>query len=161
MKTIAALCFLFVITACFQIVVVNAQSSQQGFTNMLALPNVFKLGEHSQQYEKLMPGYQSLLEACDGDMKSAHAKLFSMMKEMEEFGDMVDFDLDGIKAWLHFFFNEDGSVQHIGFHLKPNSRNVDTVEFSTFLKNFSKQYKFPLRSDTQYAHYSTFSFPVF
>ena len=161
MKMITALFVLFVMPLNVHVIEITAQSSPQGMNNFLALPSVFKLGEHSQQYEELLPGYQMLIEACGNDMKSAHAKVYSMMKEMEAFAKVMDYDLDGVKAWLHFFFSEDGTIQHIGFHLKPNSKNVDTTELGIFLKNFSKQYKFPQQSEFQYSHYSSFSFPVF
>ncbi|MEO1262145.1 MAG: hypothetical protein AAFZ15_25290 [Bacteroidota bacterium] len=161
MKTVSALVIFFITTSFLFVGRTYAQSSQQGINSFMILPKVFTLGDHSSKYEELMPGYQSLLEACEGDMQVAHKKLYSMMKEMEAFAKVVDFDLDGVKAWMHFFFKSDGSIQHIGFHLKPNSRNVDTQKVNTFLKNFSKQYTFPINTDLPFSHYSTFSFPVF
>lgn len=137
------------------------QTSYTPDLGYISMPKVFKLGEHAQQYENLTPGYQTLLEACGGDMKVAHAKLHSMMKEMEAFASLMDYDLKGIKAWMHFFWKEDGTIEHIGFYLKPNSRNVDSADLGAFLKNFSQHYDFPLSTDLKYAHYSTFSFPVF
>ena len=139
----------------------NSQTSQPPSAQYFSLPNVFKLGEHSQLYESILPGYQTLLEACDGDMKVAHGKLYSMMKEMEAFAVLMDFDLKGVKAWMHFFWQEDGSIEYIGFHLKPNSRNIDNAEMNAFLKHFTEHYRFPLTTNMKFAHYSSFSFPVF
>ncbi len=141
---------------------VNGQnSSNVSGPAYLAMPKVFKLGENGQQYENLMPRYQSLLEACGGDMRLAHGKLHDMMEEMEVFADSLGYDLNGIKAWMHFFWKEDGSIEHIGFYLKPNSRNVDTARLGAFLKKFSQHYQLPVTADAKYSHYSTFSFPVF
>lgn len=140
---------------------VRGQTSSQSFEKEPVLPKVFQLGNHDKQYENIVPGYQTLLEACGGDMDLAFKKLFSMMKEMEAYADIVGFDLKGVNAWMHFFWKQDGTIDHIGFHLKPNSRNIDTHELETFLNGFTAQYTFPLSSDMQYAHYSSFSFPVF
>ncbi len=124
------------------------------------MPIVFVLGDQGQLYENIMPGYQTLLDACGGDMPMAFQKLYSMMKEMEAYADLMEYNLDGVNAWMHFFWDEDGSIEHIGFHLKPNSKNVNTEELKLFLTNFALQYKFPLVANVQYSHYSTFSFPV-
>ena len=161
MKTLIALCILLVAASLLHLGHSHAQSSPQGISGFVALPKVFTLGEYSSKYEELVPGYQSLLEACNNDMQVAHEKLYSMMKEMEAFAKIMEFDLDGVKAWMHLFFAADGTIQHIGFHLKPNSKNIDTKEVNKFLKNFSKQYKFPINSASPFSHYSTFSFPVF
>ncbi len=139
----------------------HSQTSQPPSAQYFSLPNVFKLGEHDQLYESILPDYQTLLEACNGDMKVAHGKLYSMMKEMEAFAALMEFDLKGVKAWMHIFWREDGTIEYIGFHLKPNSRNIDNAELNAFLKNFTLQYKFPLTTNKKYSHYSSFSFPVF
>lgn len=161
MKTITVFCTLLTFLCCFTFVDSTAQSSSRSADAYLSLPAVFKLGEHTSHYDGVRSDYSSLLEVCDDDMKAAHGKLYSMMKEMEAFADVMDYDLEGVKAWMHFFFEKDGSIDHIGFHLKPNSKNIDLAEFRTFLKNFSKEYQFPLVAEKGYAHYSTFSFPIF
>jgi hypothetical protein len=124
------------------------------------LPVVFLLGEYDQQYEEIMPEYSTLLEACDGNMHLAFGKLMSMMREMEAYASLSGYDLKGINTWMHFFWNKDGSIGHIGFYLKPNSKNVNTDGLKTFLDGFARQYKMPLTADKQFAHYSSFSFPV-
>lgn len=124
------------------------------------LPPVFLLGEYDKQYEAITPNYQTLLEANDGDMQVAFGKLMGMMREMEAYAGLVGYDIKGVNAWMHFFWKADGSIEHIGFHLKPNSRNVDTDDLKAFLAGFAKQYRFPLRSGKKYAHYSSFSFPL-
>jgi hypothetical protein len=124
------------------------------------LPTVFLLGEFDKNYETMMVGQATLLDACDNDMNLAYGKLMGMMKEMEAYASLVDFDLKGINAWMHFFWRADGSIDHIGFYLKPNSRNVGTDMMKNFLEGFAKQYKLPLRSGKKFSHYSSFSFPI-
>ncbi len=129
-------------------------------SSMSGLPVVFILGEHDQAYEAIVPGYSTLLEACDGDMNLAFGKLMSMMREMEAYANLTGYDLKGIKAWMHFFWNKNGSIEHIGFYLKPNSKNVATGKLAIFLDGFARQYKLPLTANKPFAHYSSFSFPV-
>lgn len=124
------------------------------------LPVVFQLGEFDKQYEAVIPGYQPLLDACKGDMRTAYDKLMSMMQEMEAFSYSVGYDLKGINVWMHFFWGENGQIEHIGFYLKPNSRNVDTEGLKQFLAKFARQYKFPLQSNIKFSLYSSFSFPI-
>ncbi len=138
--------------------------SQQSVPNKIALkpvlPLVFQLGEFDKQYENTVPGYQPLLDACDGDMNMAYNKLLGMMQEMENYSRTIGYDLNGINAWMHFFWSENGDIEHIGFYLKPNSRNVNTDQFRQFLAKFVDQYKFPLRSKVKFSLYSSFSFPI-
>lgn len=147
---------------CFFLLMVEAAQGQTAIRNSAqpALPTVFLLGEYENQYEGIVPGYQSLLEACDNDMNIAFEKLMSMMQEMEAYAGMTGYDLKGVNAWMHFFWREDGSIEHIGFYLKPNSKNVNTDGLKNFLNAFTQQYKFPLKTTRKYAHYSSFSFPV-
>lgn len=138
----------------------NGQTSVQPSTKQDGLPVVFILGEFDVQYENAMPTYKTLLEACNGNMESAFSKLTSMMYEMEAYSELSGYDLKGINAWMHFFWGKNGNIEHIGFHLKPNSKNVDLEEFKNFLNEFASNYRFPLNSKTQFAHYSSFSFPL-
>ncbi len=124
------------------------------------IPTVFLLGEHDSHYEAMMAEQTTLLDACNDDMGLAYGKLMGMMKEMEAYADLIDFDLKGINAWIHFFWNPDGSIDHIGFYLKPNSRNVNTELLKNFLSGFAKQYKLPLKYSKKFSHYASFSFPI-
>lgn len=124
------------------------------------VPTVFLLGEHNKFYEEMMSGQSTLLDVCDEDMNFAYDKLMGMMREMEAYAELVDFDLKGINAWMHFFWRPDGSIDHIGFHLKPNSKNVSTDLMKNFLEGFAKQYKLPLKHSKKFSHYSSFSFPL-
>jgi hypothetical protein len=139
---------------------VYGQTSVVNTTAQAHPPAVFQLGEYDVQYEEMMPGYQTLLEACEGDMVEAYGKLTAMMQEMEAYAELSDYDLKGINAWMHFFWNKNGSISHIGFHLKPSSKNVDTDELKDFLTGFASNYRLPLTSELQFSHYSSFSFPL-
>lgn len=108
----------------------------------------------------MMSGQSTLLDVCNEDMNFAYDKLMGMMREMEAYAVLVDFDLKGINAWIHFFWRPDGSFDHIGFHLKPNSKNVSTDLMKNFLEGFAKQYKLPLKHSKKFSHYSSFSFPL-
>lgn len=140
---------------------ISAQSSKDPQLNLIQdIPTVFMLGEYDKSYEAMMAGQGTLLDACDNDMNLAYGKLMGMMKEMEAYANLVDFDLKGINAWMHFFWQANGSIDHIGFFLKPNSRNVNTDLVQNFLEGFAKQYKLPLKSGKKFSHYSSFSFPI-
>lgn len=125
-----------------------------------ALPTVFQIGENDKAYTDLMASQTTLLEVCDNDMKFAYHKLMGMMKEMESYATEVNFDLKGINAWMHFFWRADGSIDHIGFYLKPNSKNVAIERFKVFLDGFAKKHKLPLKYNKKFSHYSSFSFPL-
>ena len=90
-----------------------------------SLPKVFILGEYEKSYEKLFDAHSTvLLEVCNDNMDTAFDKWLSMLKDMEDYANSIDYDLKGIKVWLNIFWNEDGSIRHIAYHLKVNSRNI-------------------------------------
>ena len=124
-------------------------------------PKVFILGEHESAYEKLNIDYSvMLLTACQGDMDLAYQKWLSMLTEMEAYATLINYDIKGVKVWLNVFWSEDGTVKHIAYHLKQNSRNIDTAEFTAFLISFMGKYKFPLINEEKYSHYGSASFPT-
>ncbi len=124
-------------------------------------PKVFILGEHETAYEQLNLDYSvMLLTACNGNMDDAYQKWVSMLNEMEAYATLINYDIKGVKVWLNVFWNKDGSVKHIAYHLKQNSRNIDTAEFTAFLTSFMNHYKFPLVINEKYSHYGSASFPT-
>ncbi len=127
-----------------------------------ATPTVFVMGKHEAGYEELTQTYkQSLLEACGNDMKMAFDKWLEMMQQMEAYADEIDYNIDGVKVLMHVFWNENGSIAHLGYFLRPNSRNVPAEELTAFFKSFIRQYKFPVSSERKFAHYTKASFPTF
>jgi hypothetical protein len=147
---------------CYTLVLGISQGSKakKPLADVQDLPTVFILGEYNEPYEALMSGQSTLLDVCDNDMNFAYHKLTGMMKDMEAYASTANFDLKGINAWMHFFWRADGSIDHIGFYLKPNSRNVPNEQVKSFLEGFAKQYKLPLRYNKKFSHYSSFSFPI-
>lgn len=128
----------------------------------LNLPLVFIIGEHENEFNQLSLDHPILLlTACDDNMDLAYDKWLNMLEEMEAFSVLNDFDLKGIKMWINVFWGKDGSIQHIAYHLKPRSRNVDTRFLTAFLAEFAKSYRFPLVFSEKYSHYGTANFPVF
>jgi hypothetical protein len=62
--------------------------------------------------------------------------------------------------WLKVFWNEDGSIKHIAFHLKPGSKNVDTEALTRFFSSFMKLYKSNFKATENFSQYSSASFPT-
>lgn len=126
------------------------------------MPAVFKLGENEKNYEKLTRSYSlSLLEACNNDIKVAFEKWLEMMVEVDTYAKKINYDLKGVKVWLHVFWAEDGSIDNIGYLLRPDSRNVDSAELKAFLASFCRQYKFPITASRRFSHYTGATFPTF
>ena len=126
------------------------------------LPRVFLLGEFEIQMDKISSEHSTqLLESCNNDIDEAYTKWMSFIREMEAYGDQIKFDLKGVKVWLNVFFEKNGKINHIGYYLKPNSKNVKNEEFSAFLKSFMNHYTFPHNASKNYSHYGSAAFPVF
>lgn len=129
--------------------------------SLSTLPKVFLLGNHEVQYEKLSAAGTSLLEVCDDDFNIAHDKWNSLLKEMEAHAEIINYDIKGVKMWLHVFWDETGKINHIAFYLKPNSRNVKTEEMTAFLTDFVNNYHLPVQYENSFSHYSGATFPTF
>lgn len=125
------------------------------------LPKVFVLGDHEDGFEQLTLDHQMLLlTACNDDMDEAFDKWWSMISEMEAYADLIGYDLKGMKIWLNVFWEKDGSVSHIAYHLKPNSKNMQLEDLESFFENFINNYKFPLLTSAKFSHYGSASFPT-
>jgi len=123
---------------------------------------VFILGEQEQAYETLKQEHsQTLLEVTDYNTQEAFSHWMDMMEEMERYANKIKFDINGIKIWLHAFWNPDGSISHMGYLLRPNSRNIDKAKFAAFLKTFMKRYTFELTSNKPFSHYTGANFPIY
>ena len=125
------------------------------------LPKAFVLAEFEEISEKYAPDYQHLLDVCNGDIDAAFTKWLAMLTSMESASQKSNLDLGGVKMWMQVYFSKDGGIDHIGFFLKPNSKNIDQTELSVFLEKFARQYKFPIEAASKFSHYTAVSFPVF
>lgn len=124
--------------------------------------SVFLMGENEKNYESLKESYRhSLLEVCDSDMKKAFENWINFVTTLEDYAKQEGVDINGVKLWLHTFFSPEGNVDHIGFLLKPTSKNVDLKELKILLKEFAKNYTFPIKYDHKFYHYTGVTFPTF
>lgn len=138
---------------------ITAQKSVDG--EKKAYPAVFQIGELPNVFETLSDDYQTaLLEVCDDDVKRAYAQWSMMLKAMENHAKVKGVNLKGVKMWLKVFWNKDGSIDYIAFHLKPGSKNVDTEALTTFLQSFMKTYKANFKANEGFSQYSSASFPT-
>lgn len=133
----------------------NGQSDNQ------ELPKVFLLGQHESAYNEAAIAHSTLLlEVCDNNLRTAHEKWHSMLMEMQAYSEQIDFNINGVRIWIHVFWEPNGSINHIGYYLKPQSRNISTAELTAFFKSFSNNYQFPLIETRKYSHYGSASFPL-
>ena len=127
----------------------------------LELPKVFLIGEYEEQYGLLYETYHDiLLSICHDDMNLAFAKWMDMLSEMESYAQHIDFELRGVKVWLKVFWAANGTIEHISYYLKPNSRNIDTTELSAFLSSFMNHYQLPIQSNVRFTHNGSAAFPT-
>ena len=132
-----------------------------GGPDTLSLPKVFLIGEYEEQYGLLYETYHDiLLTVCHDDMNLAFDKWMDMLTEMEAYSDQIDFELRGIKVWLKVFWNATGTIQHISYYLKPNSRNIDIAELSAFLSSFMNHYQLPIKTEVNFTHNGSAAFPT-
>lgn len=142
----------------FLILALSMKAQSQDGT---ALPLVFNLGDDQPAYgRETISHYISLSQACDNDMKVAFGRLSEMVSCMEEFARQQRLDLNGVRAWMHFFWSENGKLEHIGFYLKPGSRQIDEDTFADFLRDFTLRYRMVVSTDQKFAHYASFSFSI-
>lgn len=129
-----------------------------------SLPRVFLLGEKDREFEQAKVLYNTnLVEACQGDMETAYYTWMHMMKKLETFAKQQGYELDGLKMWLYVFWNKDGSIAHVGYFLKPNSRNLredELPKLNKLFENFTKNYRFPVKSDKGFSNYTHANFPI-
>ena len=125
------------------------------------VPKVFLLGEHEVAFEQFSAIYPAmLLEVCENDMKEAYNKWLGMLQQMEAHSEKVEYDLKAIKVWLNVFWKKDGTIDHMAYYLKPNSKNIDTEKLTLFLISFINNYTPTMQFDQNFAHYGSAAFPT-
>jgi hypothetical protein len=126
------------------------------------LPKVFLIGEYEQPYEQLIGEYDLLLmSAFNNDMKKAYEVWTTILIDMEEYAKLQQFDLNGLKLWINLFLNADGTIQHIVYYPKPNSRNMSFDNLTAFMLSFAKTYQLKDLVQAKCSHYGSASFPTF
>ena len=135
--------------------------SAGAFAQTSSMDKVFVLGDAETDYEKMTSIYsQSMLEAADMDIAVAFSNWLGMLQEIDGYAEEIDYDIKGVKVWLHVFWNEQGGIDKLGFLLRPDSRYIETDELRAFFAGFIKQYAFPLTSDRKFNHYTGATFPT-
>ena len=131
-------------------------------SNSDTLPKVFMLGEFDgTPFETLKTQYEyTLVSVCQSDMETAYYCWLHMLTHLESYSKRTGFDLNGVKLWLYAFWNKDGTVSHLAYYLKPNSRNVTPEELKPFLTGFANSYTFPVKSEKDFSNYGSAAFPV-
>jgi hypothetical protein len=125
------------------------------------LPVVFMLGQDDRAFDALKIEHDlQLLAVCRNDMEMTYYLWLQMMKHMETYAGQVGYDLNGVKLWIYAFYNKDGSIHHLAYHAKPQSRNFKTEDMTSFLTGFVKTYKLPIGADRSFQHYNVGAFPV-
>jgi len=126
-----------------------------------SLPSVFMLGEKESEYEKLVENCNvPLFSISDDSMDKAYDSWLGMLYEIEQFAESDTFDIKGVKIWINVFWNGDGSIKHITYFPKPNSKNIDFEEMGLFLEKFIVQYRFKEKYDSCFSHYGSATFPT-
>ena len=142
------------------IVILSGAFSMMSYAQ--SAPKVFQIGTQEKAYEALNSDYsQSFLEACGNDMVVAFEKWIKMTEAMDEYANKISFDIKGVKVWFHIFSDAEGKIQHIGYLLRSESKNVNDEDFRAFLSSFMNRYQFPIQSAQPFSHYSIASFPVY
>jgi hypothetical protein len=147
---------------CFCTISILSLSAQQKNTVGDNIPLVFYIGEDENNYEKLVQKYNTMLFAvCNNNMELAFDNWTVLLKDLEDFSNKSNIDLKGVKLWLNVFWDKDGTIDHMVFYPKPNSRNLNYDNVKALLTNFAKTYQSPLKHTTRFSHYGSATFPVF
>jgi hypothetical protein len=143
------------------LLVINGLYSQE------QLPVAFELGQVDEKaYEQLSQEYnQSLLEVANFDMNKAFDQWVELMKSIDAYAERINFseNLKGVQAFLQVFWSPDGTIDHIGYLLRPDSKNLtdkDKQLLTAFFSSFSRQQRFPLTSTKKFNHYTEVTFPT-
>ena len=139
---------------------VDAQSNVADVLEML--PTTFVIGDFQDEYEYLTNEFpEILIKACDNDLPAAQSVWFDYMKAMEDYSHEIEFDLGGVVFWIHFFWDTNGEVDYIAYHLQPHSRLVKDDLMLAFLQSFAASNKIKTQAAQPFAHYGSASFPLY
>ncbi len=115
MKKIALLSFTTIILWAAGTLCVNAQ----------VLPPSFMLGEDESAYEKLCEAHpRTLIGVSNNDIDAALKNWLTLVQGIDTYAKSINLNIDGLRVWLHVFWKADGTIDHIGFFIMPNSRFI-------------------------------------
>ena len=129
------------------------------------LPKVFIISDDQATFEQLSALYNtSLMDVCKDNDEAAYAKWTNMMHAFEQHAEKNTVNVKGVKMWVKVFWGTDGSVEHIGYFLKPNSRNAKMEELTALWRTFVEKYRLPLDEGgtaAKFSNYGSVSFPLY
>lgn len=138
----------------------DSAAGQQPTTD--ALPSVFLIGEFEDEYEQLSVNCdRKLLNNCNEQMEVAYYKWMGLLNDIEGYSDQLNFDLKGIKIWINVFWNADGTIKHLVYYPKPNSKNMDFDQLTDFFDSFLAQYQSPITDQVCFSHNGSANFPIY
>ena len=124
------------------------------------LPSVFMMGENPQEFENLIMTRKSLLvDVYENNMLLASERLKELLTAIDDYSEEIDFDIKGLKLWLHVFWNEDGTIEHLTYYPKPNSAKIEYNELTAFFKSFVNNHDSSMIADFKFAHQFSGFFP--
>lgn len=137
-------------------------ANTQSITADAALPEVFLIGEFEDQYARLANDHPAMfMSLYHNDIDKAFRGYSNMIMDIEDYATDLNFDLKGVKLWLKIYFNADGTIDHLAFFPKPNSRNVPVEHLTAFFKNFVRDYKMNVKAEKPFQHSASAAFPTF
>ncbi|NBU35795.1 MAG: hypothetical protein EBS35_04370 [Bacteroidetes bacterium] len=124
---------------------------------------IFEIGKDEQNYRNICEAYPETLLTWKKDDYTQTALLwFDFLKSMETYAESIQFNLNGLKLWLHIFWNEKGNIDYLGYYIHPASRQIDKTELNAFLSSFSRLATKPdFKSGLKISHYTSATFPTF
>ncbi len=153
---------LLLLPACFFKALSQLDGNVSRYQEQPSLPRVFMIGEYEKPYENMSAGYEKLLlNIYKDDVDKAFYAWTSVLISMEDYAKEVSFNLNGLKLWINVFFNTDGTIQHIVYFPKPNSRNMEFEQLTNFFISFCKVYHFKDPIPVKCSHFGSASFPTF
>lgn len=148
--------YLIAITLALSLDFASAQPVATGYS----VPSVFLIGEYEDQYFALTKAHPAIfMSAYNNDIDKAFRGWSNMIMDIEDYAGRVQFDLKGVKLWLNLYFNSDGTIRHLAFYPKPNSRNMPVDDLADFFKDFIAQYRLPVKSQKAFHHSASAGFP--
>lgn len=134
----------------------------QSVETTIPVPNVFLIGEHEDQYLALSQQYPAtFMSVYHDDIDQAYRSWTNILMDIEDYSNDISFDIKGVKLWINLYFNQDGTIAHLAFFPKPNSRNVPVEHLTAFFKNFVRDYQLQVKAEKGFQHSASAGFPTF
>ncbi len=120
------------------------------------------IGQYEDQYLALSQKYPAtFMSVYHDDIELAYRSWSNILMDMEDYAGSIDFDIKGVKLWINIYFNQDGTIAHLAFFPKPNSRNIQDEYLAAFFKNFVRDYKMQVTADKGFQNSASGAFPTF